>query len=157
MSRTGCHDVSVRTPGVPSFKASGFTLIELMVVLALVALVTALVAMGARPNPQEQLQQEGERLAVWLESVRAQARVENQPIVARLTPSGAELWGTIPPVQPRPVLPWLWADTHPIPATLILGPEPILPPQSAALLSHAQAGTQVRLATSGVGPWRVAR
>ena len=60
-----------RRIGLPSADlSSGFTLIELVVVLAIVALVTTLVAWSARPSPQQQLNREGARLAIDRKSTR---------------------------------------------------------------------------------------
>jgi general secretion pathway protein H len=40
-------------------------------------------------------------------------------------------------------------------ATLLLGPEPIIGPQSVLLVSRSQAGPGVRVATDGVRPFAV--
>lgn len=154
MGRIGCHGLPARAA---RSAGTGLTLIELLVVLALVALVTGMVALSARPSLSSQLQREGERLAVWLESARAQARVENKRVQGRVVPGGVELWGATPPGAPRPQLAWLSEDTLPAPGDvrLVLGPEPILPAQSLRLTSQAQPELQVLVVTSGVGPWRV--
>ena len=140
-------------------KNGGFTLIELMVVLALVALITGLVALSAQPSAPKQLEREAERLAIWLEAARVQARVQNNPLQARALASGVELWGLTPAGEARPTLRWLYPDTRPEVADtrLLLGPEPILPAQSLGLTSQNQTGLLVRVATSGVGPWQVRR
>ena len=140
-------------------RSGGFTLIELMVVLALVALSISLVALSAQPSASRQLEREGERLALWLESARLQARVQNRPVLVRMTPRGAEIWGLSAPGEARPALSWLYPDTQAqnTDITLLLGPEPILPAQALALGSRLQADAQVWVGTTGVGPWQVRR
>lgn len=161
----GRLDVALSRPQRPvdgpriAKRSGGFTLIELMVVLALVALSISLVALSAQPSAPRQLEREGERLALWLESARLQARVQNRPVQARLTPRGAEIWGLSAPGEVRPALPWLYPDTlaQSADTPLWLGPEPILPAQALALGSRLQADAQVWVATTGVGPWQVRR
>ena len=52
----------------------GFTLIELMVVVALVALTTGLVSLAVRDPQSSQLEREAARLVALLESARTEAR-----------------------------------------------------------------------------------
>ncbi|RYY52357.1 MAG: type II secretion system protein GspH, partial [Comamonadaceae bacterium] len=52
----------------------GFTLLELMVVIAIMALATAGVAFAMRDSSQAALEREAERLAVLLDAARAQSR-----------------------------------------------------------------------------------
>ena len=58
----------------PSLSASGFTLIELMVVLLVLALSSSLVVMSTRDTAQQTLAREADRLVNVLEAARAQAR-----------------------------------------------------------------------------------
>ena len=135
----------------------GFTLIELMVVLAIVALLTGWVALSGQGSPRRQVQQEGERLALWLETVRVQARVQGLGLQARITPAGIDL---IEPEAVRPIvthLNWLHPDTLVIDGnvTLTLGPEPFLPPQLLKLGSSRDPLIQVTMGAAGASPWRV--
>ena len=52
----------------------GFTLIELMVVVALIGLATTLISLSLRDPASTRLEQEATRLAALLESARAEAR-----------------------------------------------------------------------------------
>ncbi|HMT17930.1 MAG TPA: prepilin-type N-terminal cleavage/methylation domain-containing protein, partial [Ottowia sp.] len=52
----------------------GFTLIELMVVMAIVAIGAALASLALPDSDSRTLAREGERLAALLESARAQSR-----------------------------------------------------------------------------------
>ena len=144
-----------RTHGAtgPGLQA-GFTLIEMIVVLALVALVSGLVALGVRPSPQHQLSREGERLALWLEFVRTQSRSQGDWVQVQVDRSGAQALGARPDAVGTGRLNWLYTDTSPMTAvTLILGPEPVLPPQHVLLLSTADDRARVRVGTGGLGPW----
>ncbi len=134
----------------------GFTLIELMVVLSLVALLTGFIALRIQPGAQEQLAQESQRLALWLETARHQARVEQRPVQARISAEGVVLIGLARPDNPRAQLNWLYpATTRPrTEQTVWLGPEAILPAQTLELIHTGQAQAQARVWTSGVGPWR---
>lgn len=138
----------------PRQNARGFTLIELMVVLALMALVSGVVALSVRPSPQQQIGREAERLALWLEAVRSQSRGQGQVIQVRVDAAGAQTLTPRSDAALNSRLNWLYADTSPVAAvTLTLGPEPILPPQQLLLTSGNDGRTRVRVSTQGLGPW----
>ena len=59
---------------------AGFTLLELLVVVTIVALVSAGVGFAVRDSSQVQLERDGERLAALLESARARSRVTGVPV-----------------------------------------------------------------------------
>lgn len=131
----------------------GFTLLELLVVLALMALGTAGVALALRSTPQQQLQEESQRLVAWLEAARAQARSQGLVVRAKLQAEGATLAGLAPSPAATPPLRWRYPHTRVIPIELLLGPEPILPAQSLRL-QHAQDGqAQVTIGTQGLRPF----
>ena len=128
-----------------------------MIVLSLVALITGLVVLRLQPSAQQQLLQESERLAVWLESARQLARTEQRVVQARIGPEGAVLIGLSRPPAGVGQLGWLYPGITQPPSEqmLWLGPEAILPPQKLALTSRRQPEVQVVVGTSGIGPWRV--
>jgi general secretion pathway protein H len=135
--------------------AQGFTLLEVMVVLVIIALVTGLVALRIQPDPQQQLRMDGERLSLWLEAVRAQSRVQGRPAQARVTAQGVEVIGLTQANQAAPRLNWLSSDTRPaLPESLLwLGPEPILAAQKLTLVSVRDPSTSTVIWTNGLGPW----
>ena len=67
----------------PTALPPGFTLLELLVVVALIAVATAGVSLSLRDSAQSALQRDAERLAVLLETGRAQARANGLPVVWR--------------------------------------------------------------------------
>jgi general secretion pathway protein I len=68
----------VRRADRPS--ARGFTLIEVMVVLAIIAIGVAVTALALRDPTQNQLERDATRLAALLEMARAEARASGLPV-----------------------------------------------------------------------------
>lgn len=143
----------------------GFTLLELMVVVAIIAMATAAVTFALRDDSGTRLEREALRLSAMLESARAQSLTSGLPVVWRVRPQGFEFIG-LPraragdgPTPSEGVHQWLNADTaalvlQPPGATaLVLGPEPLIPAQRIAI---ALGDRRLVLATDGLGPFRVA-
>lgn len=132
---------------------AGFTLLELLVVVAIMAMASAGVGFAMRDSSQVQLDREAQRLAALLESARARSRVSGVPVYWRANPGGFRFEGLAPSTLPEQ---WLDGDTG-VAGTpaLLLGPEPIIGPQEVVLVSQSQPGQQVRLATDGVRPFAV--
>ncbi len=137
---------------------AGFTLLELLVVVAIVAMVSAGVGLSMRDASQVQLERDAERLASLLESARARSRVMGVPVRWRATPEGFKFEGLQAADLPEN---WLDANTRVAPSpdgskvSLLLGPDPLIEPQELVLTSLAQPGKEVRLATDGVRPFAV--
>jgi general secretion pathway protein H len=142
-------------------------LLELLVVLAIVAMVSAGAALTLRDNTASNLERDAQRLAAVLESARAQSRLQGTPVLWRATPRGFVLEGLNPPLPPQL---WLSADTtvssvlhsadanpapDPATAALTLGPEPLLEAQGVVLAARSQPDTRVQLASDGLRPFAI--
>ena len=170
-----------RAPGRRAAAPAGFTLVELLVVVAIVAIASAAVALAVRDPAAAQLEREAARLAVLLEAARAEARASGQPV--RWVPGGGPAPGvadgpnrapsglaandpTAPEergdfrflgLPPTVRLPQRWlggevaAEVIGSP-TLLLGPEPLIGPQQVVL---RLSGRRLVLATDGLGPFAV--
>ncbi len=133
----------------------GFTLLELLVVVSIIAIASAGVSFVIRDNSQTVLEREGERLAALLEAGRALSRTSGQAVRWRDTPQGFHFEGAnadrLPAnwLSPDTAVQWDAATT---PHVLILGPEPIIEAQAITLV---QKSRRLRLATDGLRPFAV--
>ncbi len=143
----------------------GFTLLEIMVVVAIVALATASVTLALRDDSGTRLEREAMRLTALIESARAQSRTSGLPVVWRPRPNGFEFIGLPTPREGnRPAgvsdgpQRWLNEDTaaqvlQPPGATgLVLGPEPLIPAQRVVI---GLGERRLVLASDGLGPFAV--
>jgi general secretion pathway protein H len=146
-------------------RSLGFTLLELMVVLVIIALGTAGVAVAMRDGAQSQLEREAMRLSALLESARARSQVSGVPVRWQVSAQGFVFSGLQPPAGDETQLPETWidpdtrAEVQALPAAggqaqdLLLGPEPIIAPQTVRLFSASQPEHSLTLATDGVRPF----
>lgn len=143
--------------GNKPLRALGFTLLELLVVVALIAVATAGVSLSLRDSAESALARDAQRLASLLETARAQARASGVAAQWQPTASGFEFTGL-----PHRKLPsqWLHDNTRAfVNAPIVLGPEPMIGPQVVAL-SHAPNNAQsptarLWVATDGLRPFAV--
>jgi len=149
--------------------AAGFALLELLVVLAIVAMASAGIGFAMRDGTLTRLEREAQRLSALFESARARSQVSGVPVRWQVTPQGFAFVGLPPSELPEDNLPQTWLDpdtsaaidTNAVIAsaarqsTLLLGPEPIIEPQGVTLFSTSEPAKTVRLATDGVRPFAV--
>ena len=139
-------------------KARGFTLVELMVVVALIAIATAISSLALRDPTASRLEQEAARLVALLESARAEARASWvaarwEPVTQQADGAGFRFVG-LAATDPLPTH-WLEPGTaaQVIGASaVVLGPEPLIGEQRIVLRLDDQ---RLVLATDGIGPFVV--
>lgn len=132
----------------------GFTLLELLVVISLMALATAGISLSLRDSGAQQLEREAQRLATLLESARAQARTNGSLVVWQPLAQGFRFEGL--PAQVRMPTQWLHEPVLVQPRTpVILGPEPLIPPQAIVLSLPQSSLPPLRVATDGLQPFSV--
>jgi general secretion pathway protein H len=132
----------------------GFTLLELMVVVAIIAIASAGVGFALRDSAGAPLEREAQRLAALLESARAKSRLSGQPVRWVATSDAFRFDGLPPESLPHA---WLTASTRVVGTTLlVLGPEPIIGPQAVVLTDTRHPEHSLRIATDGLRPFRVA-
>jgi general secretion pathway protein H len=131
----------------------GFTLLELLVVVAIIAIASAGVSFALRDSSDTQLERDAQRLAALFESARAQSRSSGAPVRWYATPDGFRFDGL-----PKGALPDRWlSDTTRVrgnPA-LQLGPEPIIGREEVVIESTARPGRSLRIATDGLRPFTI--
>jgi general secretion pathway protein H len=142
-------------------KARGFTLIELMVVVAIIAIAAGITALSLRDPASTRLEREATRLAALLDAARAEARASGlsvrwQPIPETMRDASGDQFRFIglPASDPLPTR-WLGEGVQAQvvgAAAIVLGPEAVIPPQRIVLTLDKQ---QLVLATDGLGPFVV--
>ena len=131
----------------------GFTLLELLVVLAIMAMATAGVTLTLRDNADTALEREAQRLAALFESARAQSRASGVAVRWRVTDGGFRFEGL-----PASALPTRWlAEGMTVRGnqSVQLGPEPVIGAQAIELVNSAQPQRAIRIATLGLRPFAV--
>jgi general secretion pathway protein H len=135
----------------------GFTLLELMVVVAIIALTAGVISLALRDPDATRLEIEAERLALLLEEARAEARAAG--LAAAWRPAAADEGGGFRfvglPAGIAPARQWLEAGVGAQvigAAAVTLGPEALLPPQRVVL---RLGDHRLEVASDGIGPFAV--
>lgn len=141
-------------------RSRGFTLLELIVVIAIIAIATAAVSFAIRDTNAANLDREADRLAALLESARAQSRASGIVVRWRPVEGSFRFDGLLPGSLPDG---WAaegitaqisLANGTQLPA-LQLGPDPIIAAQQVMLYSAGPPARALRISTDGVRPFTV--
>ena len=136
----------------------GFTLIELMIVVTLIAVASAAVTLALRDPSATQLEQEAARLAALLESARAEARASGLAVRWEPRPADADASGfRFIGLPPSAKLPQRWlaegVSAEVVGArAVVLGPEPMIGAQRIVLSLEDR---RLTLATDGLAAFVV--
>jgi general secretion pathway protein H len=138
--------------------ACGFTLIELMIVVVLIAVASSVASLSLRDPASTRLEREGARLVALLEAARAEARGSGLKASWEPQTQAAEAPGfRFVGLPPSEDLATRWLDAG-VSAEVIgaravsLGPEPMIGAQRIVLRLRDQ---RLILATDGLGPFVV--
>ena len=134
-------------------RSRGFTLLELLLVVSIIAMASAGVVFAMRDASATQLEREAQRLAALLDAARARSRANGVPVRWTPTAQGFRFDGLAAQALPTH---WLSPQTvAQIPAPLLLGPEPIIGPQDIALRAIDHPDRVLHVRTNGIGPFEV--
>lgn len=159
-SAAGNSSAAIGRPAQRGITVRGFTLLELIIVIAIIAIATASVSFAMRDTNAARLDREADRLAALLESARAQSRASG--VAVRWRPvEGSFVFDGLP----NDALPSGWvaegitaqaslANGTLVPA-LQLGPDPIIAAQQITLYSAGPPARSLRIATDGLRPFTV--
>ncbi len=151
----------------------GFTLLELLIVVSLIAIATGAATLALRDSHATALEREADRVVAVLEAARTQSRASGLPLLWLPSSDGFQIVGEGQRVDTTRnanaaaggLTPWLAAGTtathedadrrntlasNQRPSGLILGPEPIIPAQSMTLRLGERS---ITLATDGLRPF----
>jgi general secretion pathway protein H len=135
----------------------GFTLLELMVVIAIMAIATAGATLALRDSSVTALEREAQRLAAVLEAGRSLSRTTGLTVHWQPSAEGYAMTGASVTEEDK-LQPWLTAGTTAQPSDnrsfVLLGPEPIIPAQSITL---GLDGRSLRISTDGLRPFKIDR
>ena len=134
-------------------KPAGFTLLELLVVLAIIASASAAVVLSLRDSPQTRLQAEAERVIAVLEASRADARASNTAMRWHADDQGFQVH-TLPATGPAVHnMAWLHKGTQASPVDVLISAEPVQA-RSRLTLSH-DSGASLSIGTDGAAAFKV--
>ncbi len=142
----------------------GFTLLELMVVLVIIAVSASLALLALPPTNRNALDQDSAQLAALLDAARSYAAAVQAPVRLETTPDGYQFVGIVRgswqvlegELRPRSFL--TTGAQLSLPATsardgLLLGPEPVSDPSQVSIALGAEGRT---VSSDGASPFLVA-
>lgn len=132
---------------------AGFTLLELLLVLAIIAIGSAVVTLSLRDSPQTRLQMEAERLIAVLEASRADARASNTAMRWHADDKGFELQTLPASGAALRAMAWQYKGTQATPTDVLISAEPIQA-RTTVTLRHG-GGASLKIGTDGAAAFKV--
>jgi len=133
--------------------AAGFTLLELLLVLAVIAIGSATISLNLRGSAQTQLRSEAERLIAVLEATRAEARASNTTMRWHVINKGFEV-RTLPPTKNvLMTMTWLDESIDAAPTDILFSAEPVQTRTSITLLHNS--GASLKIGSDGAAAFKV--
>ena len=149
----------ISVPGSKHQRAGGFTLLELMVVVAMIAITTAVVSLAIPDPSATRLEREAAHLIAQLEAARTQSRTGAMTVLWIPQSNGPDadyqFVGLPPALQSTPK--WIEPEvTAKVVGakSIVLGPEPVIGPQQVVLILGDR---QITIGTDGLAPFDVVR
>jgi general secretion pathway protein H len=136
----------------------GFTLVELLVVLGIIALTISAVSLSIGDTRQQLLEKDVQQLQAQLEKARAIARTSEQTWYWQAVPGGYKISSTAAAASsPEVRINWRLPQTQILPSEpiVILGPEPVIPPARLTLSLSDQPQIRISLQTDGASGFEV--
>jgi general secretion pathway protein H len=131
----------------------GFTLLELMVVIAIIAIASVGVALSMPDPARSQLNKEAVRLVALLDTARAHSRASGIAVLWQPTETGFAFSGLSKSAAAllETESHWLNGDVRPTSnLPLVLGPEPVIGAQAVTLVLGTH---RARVASDGLRPF----
>jgi general secretion pathway protein H len=152
---TSAPGSDIGAPVLARRRPSGFTLIELMIVMALIAIAVGVATLALRDPAASQLDHEAARLAALLEGARAESRSSGVAVRFEVISQPGDNHFRFVGLPSAEATPSRWLSDG-VSAEIIgvrvltLGPEPLIGPQRIVLRLGER---NLTLATDGLGPF----
>ncbi|NBY33890.1 MAG: type II secretion system protein GspH [Betaproteobacteria bacterium] len=134
-------------------QCAGFTLLELLLVLAIIAIGSTAITLSLRDSSQTRLQMEAERLIAVLEASRAQARASNTALHWHADDKGFEVHTLPSSGKALHAMVWQYQGTQATPTDVLINAEPIQA-RTTITLRHG-SGINLTIGTDGAAAYKV--